>query len=141
MEQPVTREKWAKRVEQWKDRGLSAKEFVAETGINARSVVWWRWEFSNGDGAPKPRHRRRSREAAAVAITKSLAQSTMKFVELMAPVSRDGLEVILPSTIRVCVRPGLEAILQKRGVSIAQPPRDPRLPSPSGFLAGLTAGS
>jgi hypothetical protein len=105
MQQPATREKWAKRVEQWRDSGLSAKEFAAKTGLNARSLVWWRWEFSKSDATPKPRRRQRSREAAAVAITKS----TMQFVELMAPAARDGLEVILPSTIRVCVRPGFDA--------------------------------
>jgi transposase len=109
MQQAATREKWAKRVERWKDSGLSAKEFAAETGINARSLVWWRWEFSKGDTAPKQRRRRRSPEAAAVAITKPPARSPMKFVELMAPVSRDSLEVILPSTMRICVRPGFDA--------------------------------
>jgi hypothetical protein len=36
----------------------------------------------------------------AVAIAKPPTLSTMKFVEVTAPVSRDGLEVILPSTIR-----------------------------------------
>ena len=102
------REKWAKRVERWKDSGLSAKEFATETGINARSLSWWRWHLSKGEAAPKPRRRRRSREAAAVEMTKPPTLSTMKFVEMAAPFARDGLEVVLPSTIRICVRPGFD---------------------------------
>lgn len=120
MQRPATREKWAKRVERWRDSGLSAKEFAAKTGLNARSLVWWRWEFSKSDAAPKQRRRRRSREAAAVAITKSPAQPTIKFVELMAPVSRDGLELILSSTVRVCVRPGFDAATLSRLLDVLE---------------------
>ncbi len=38
MQDPAIREQWAKRVERWKDSGLTAKEFAAETGINAQSL-------------------------------------------------------------------------------------------------------
>jgi hypothetical protein len=107
--QEQVREKWAKRVERWKDSGLSAKEFEAESGINARSLAWWRWQLSKGDETPKPRRRRRSRKTSAVAITRPPALPTMKFVELTAPVTREGLEIVLPSTIRICVRPGFDA--------------------------------
>jgi hypothetical protein len=30
----ASRETWAKRVERWKDRGLTAKEYAAEVGIS-----------------------------------------------------------------------------------------------------------
>jgi len=33
----VSRDEWAKRVERWKDSGLTAKEFASEVGINPRS--------------------------------------------------------------------------------------------------------
>ena len=105
MQEPTVREQWAKRVERWKDSGLSAKEFAAETGINAQSLSWWRWQLSKGDAAPEPQRRRRSRTA----ITQPATVSPMKFVEMTAPVTVDKLEVVLPSTIRVCVRPGFDA--------------------------------
>ncbi len=35
----VGREEWAKRVERWRDGGLTAKEFAAELGINAGSFA------------------------------------------------------------------------------------------------------
>src|SRR6202035_3573711 len=108
MQEPGTREKWAKRVERWKETGLSAKEFAAETGFNARSLTWWRWHLSNGDAAPKRRRHRRSPDGS-VAITTPPALPPMKFVEVSAPVSREGLEVVLPSAVRICVRPGFDA--------------------------------
>jgi DNA-binding CsgD family transcriptional regulator len=37
----TARAEWAKRVERWKDSGLTAKEFAAELGINPRSLVFW----------------------------------------------------------------------------------------------------
>lgn len=36
---------WAKRVERWKDSGLTAKEFAAETGVNASTLSYWRWKL------------------------------------------------------------------------------------------------
>ncbi len=48
---PAVREAWAKRVERWKDSGLSAKEYAAETGLNAHSLSWWRWRLAGGQFA------------------------------------------------------------------------------------------
>ena len=36
----ATREMWAKRVERWADSELTAKEFAAEVGINAGTLVY-----------------------------------------------------------------------------------------------------
>ena len=36
---------WAKRVERWKDSGLTAKEFAAETGVNASTLAYWSWRL------------------------------------------------------------------------------------------------
>lgn len=119
-EEASGREKWAKRVERWKDSGLSGKEFAAETGINARSLSWWRWHLSKEEAGPKPRRRRRSREAPAVAMTKPPTLSTMKFVEMAAPLSGDSLEVVLPSMIRIGVRPGFDAVTLGRLLDVLE---------------------
>jgi hypothetical protein len=39
----VAREEWAKRVERWRDSGLSCAEFAAELGINPRTLTYWKW--------------------------------------------------------------------------------------------------
>lgn len=40
-----TRELWSKRVERWKDSGLSAREFSSEMGINPGTLSYWRWKL------------------------------------------------------------------------------------------------
>jgi transposase len=112
MKDPTIRHTWAKRVERWKDSGLSAKAFAAELGINARSLTWWRWQLSKVEGpetpTTEPRRRQRRSRGSTLAITKPTALSPMTFVEMTAPTISDALEVILPSTMRVCVRPGFD---------------------------------
>ena len=39
----VAREEWAKRVERWRDSGLSCAEFAGELGVNARTLTYWKW--------------------------------------------------------------------------------------------------
>jgi hypothetical protein len=48
-----TRDLWAKRVERWKDSGLTAKEFAAEMGINPQTLAYWRWRLK-AEEAEKP---------------------------------------------------------------------------------------
>jgi hypothetical protein len=54
-----TREEWAKRVERWGDSGLTAKEFAAETGINERTLTYWKWRLRPEAGRGERRSRRR----------------------------------------------------------------------------------
>jgi hypothetical protein len=56
-------EQWAKRIERWKDSGLSAKEFAAETGVNAGTLSYWRWKLTAAERV------RASDNAAAVQTT------------------------------------------------------------------------
>jgi hypothetical protein len=39
----VARQDWAKRVERWRDTGLSCAEFAAELGVNTRTLTCWKW--------------------------------------------------------------------------------------------------
>ena len=39
----VDREEWAKRVERWRDSGLTTAEFAAELGINPKTLTYWAW--------------------------------------------------------------------------------------------------
>ena len=44
-----TRSIWAKRVERWRDSGLTANEFAAELGINARTLSYWKYRLKKED--------------------------------------------------------------------------------------------
>lgn len=66
----ASRDEWRKRVDRWKDSGLTAKEFAAETGINAGTLQFWRYKLMRGTPASA---RRRARRAAA-SIVSSLVE-------------------------------------------------------------------
>lgn len=39
----VAREEWSKRIERWRESGLTSAEFAAELGINPRTLMYWKW--------------------------------------------------------------------------------------------------
>jgi hypothetical protein len=119
MQDPAIREQWAKRVQQWKDSGLPAKQFAADTGINAGSLAWWQWHLSKGAEVSKPRRRRRSQRTGK-AMTPAPTLSPMTFVEMTTSASLDKLEVILPSSIRICVRPDFDVVTLGRLLDVLE---------------------
>jgi transcriptional regulator with XRE-family HTH domain len=89
----VTREEWAKRVERWRDSGLSAAEFAAELGINARTLVYWKYilgKEARGERRVWPSRKARTLRAARKVFGKAPAPSVVApgLVEVHA-VSRD----------------------------------------------------
>lgn len=99
----VGREVWEKRVEQWRRSGKSASVFAAELGINPRSLKWWKWHLG-AESTPKPA----VRKSAALAPSPAPSLSPITFVEMTATVVADAIEVVLPSRVRVAVRPGFD---------------------------------
>src|SRR5438045_2476789 len=89
------RETWVKRIERWKDSGLSSKEYASEVGNSEPSLKWWKWKLAReAAGTTMPQQkRRRVVSAATPAVT---------FVEVpRTAVSRSSFELVLPSRIRV----------------------------------------
>jgi hypothetical protein len=41
-----SRETWSKRVERWIASGLTAKEFAAEVGVNAGTLMHWKYRLA-----------------------------------------------------------------------------------------------
>jgi hypothetical protein len=52
----TSRQEWAKRVQCWKDSGLTAHEFAAEIGVKADTLRHWSWQLNhearNSSGKP-----------------------------------------------------------------------------------------
>src|ERR1700691_5787790 len=105
-----SRETWAKRVERWRDSGLTAKEYAAAVGINAQSLAWWKWRLSSTAAAPKAALRPR-REARRLAPP---AAPPLTFVEMTAAVTAEPMEVVLPSSIRIRVPSAFDAAALSR---------------------------
>jgi hypothetical protein len=91
----VDRETWAKRVERWKDSGLSAAEFATEIGVTPKALSWWKWQLGKGEKRKATQRRPRARKVAL---------SPMTFVEMSAPARSDALELVLPGGVRILVR-------------------------------------
>jgi hypothetical protein len=55
-----SREEWRKRVERWKDSGLTAEQYASELGINARTLQFWKYKLAKPEptGARRPRRRK-----------------------------------------------------------------------------------
>ena len=73
------REVWAKRVERWRDSGLTLKEFATEIGVNANTLAGWRWRLGNEGGGAEASRMPRFLEIVAPAEDRerSAAPSTM----------------------------------------------------------------
>ena len=99
-----TRGAWAQRVERWRRSGLTADLFAEREGVNARTLVYWKWRLK--------------RDGAAGIATKSArpAGKRIAFVELVAPkpavspreTRSTAIEVVLPIGYRVRVAGGFE---------------------------------
>ncbi len=102
------REVWAKRIERWRDSGLTAKEFAAETGVNAKTLAYWRWQLAGGA--------RRAREKAP---------ATVRFVELATAATAPaeaaaGFEVVLVGGRVVRVPPRFDGAELSRLVQVLE---------------------
>ena len=112
-----SRETWAKRIERWKDSGLTAKEYAAELGINAHSLTWWRWRLSSTASAMPETGRRRRRARRPSPHT----AAPLTFVELPAGTAVEPFEVVLPSSLRVRVPSGFDASALRRLLDVLGP--------------------
>jgi hypothetical protein len=106
----VTRDEWAKRVERWKDNGLTAKEFASELGVNPRSLVFWKWQLGKAVAkAPK--------ESSAPATSRSTA--TLPLVELSAP-TLSHFELELAGGRRLTIPSTFDADALRRLISVLE---------------------
>jgi hypothetical protein len=108
---------WAKRVEQWKDSGLTAKEFAADTGIKASTLTYWKWRLgataslnppSERSTTSKRRgHARASRQRAARAVGAQHIPLVEVPIESVSPPARAAeslmLELVIGGTMTVRV--------------------------------------
>ena len=92
------REVWIKRVERWRDSGLSAKEFSEQAGVDSDRLRHWKWRLAREGVEPK-----------STSVEPARVSPPLAFVEVTppAPAREDAIiEVVAPSgfCIRVPVR-------------------------------------
>jgi hypothetical protein len=91
------REVWAKRIERWRDSGLSAREFADEVGVNPDRLRYWKWQLAKVSAA--------TADAPVVRAAKIVA---VPFVEVAPPAiaseaDAEAIEIVTPSGLRVRV--------------------------------------
>lgn len=122
----ANRAEWAKRVECWKDSGLSAKEYAAEIGVKPTTLSYWSWKLrsgtasvgSRGTGKPARRGARRRRVVADSAAP--------RFVELGPPqsvIAPPALDLVLRSGVVVRVAAGFDEATLTRVVRAVEAAR------------------
>jgi len=126
------RELWVKRVERWRDSGLSAKDFAAEIGVNAWTLAHWKWRLgAERRGKLPPSSKRASPafvEVAPVAVAQALtaprarkrAAAAPSLKEKTAPAAHEPLEVLLLNGLRIRVPVHFEAASLGRVVAVLQ---------------------
>lgn len=88
------REAWVKHVAAWRDSGLSARQFAARVGVNAKTLSFWKWKLEAEAGAATKR-------PAFVEVTDAVAA--------IAPGEGERLEVVCPGGRMVRVPAHFEA--------------------------------
>jgi len=92
-----TRDVWTKRVERWRDSGLTAQEFANEIGVKPDRLRHWKWQLA--------KERQSVSGTAAAASTPALAEKiAVPFVEVTAPTEskeHEPIEIVAPSGLRV----------------------------------------
>jgi hypothetical protein len=130
------RELWVKRVERWRDSGLSAKEFAAEIGVNAWTLAHWKWRLGAerrgklrpGSKKPCPPTAPAFVEVAPVAVAEALtappprrkAAAARPPQEREAPAEHEPLEVLLLNGLCIRVPVHFEAASLGRVVAALQ---------------------
>jgi transposase len=106
----TSRAEWAKRVERWRESGLSAKEYAAETGVKASTLSYWSWRLKASDEPEGGRSKAPEPVAARRKESRAADGATARFVELSATASAPtpALELVLSSGIRVRVTSGFD---------------------------------
>lgn len=105
---------WAEHIKRWKASGLTAKEYAAETGVNASSLSKWSWKLrarTGGGDQGSERGGEPGRKVAGKPVRRSDTRAAAAaFVEVPMVVTGEPaeLELVLGGDVSVRVRSGFD---------------------------------
>ena len=112
----TSRAEWQKRIERWRDSGLSAEQFAAELGVNVGTLRHWKYFLAKSDRggrAPKRAVGRRKPasfvEVASAAVSVAPAESTASF-----ELEIGGRRVRIPAQFEAEALSRLITVLERR---------------------------
>lgn len=114
MQPKTSAEEWQKRVERWRDSGLTADEFAAELGINAGTLKFWQYKLRKEKRITGGTRRRPARKPTA-------ATAAPAFVEVRSSYGDARFELELRDGRRVRVPEGFDAKALERLLAVLEP--------------------
>lgn len=114
------RDVWAKRVERWRDSGLTLKEFAAEIGVNANTLAGWRWRLSSREAVAPGAERRAPAFLEIVAPVEEREVEEEGGATVAAARGVDPLEIVLRSGHRVRVPAAFDEVALRRVVAVLE---------------------
>ena len=111
----VTREEWEKRVERWKESGLSLSQYAGEVGISPSALKWWKWRLESDANATPGKLRTRKYNRT---LPKKVP-GAVTFVELPLSGKRQPpIEIVLTSRVRIRVQANFEVATLERVLAV-----------------------
>ena len=92
----VEREEWAKRVERWRDSGLTTAEFATELGINPRTLTYWAWTLKREASGKKRIWSTKTQKPVATRkapVSRAAGVASLPFVEIKSRASHARFEL------------------------------------------------
>ena len=118
----TSRAEWQKRIERWRESGLTAEQFATELGINAGTLKYWKYRIGKDSTAglateQKPRRSKTPRAASLVEVhaatmiaSSSSSSSSSSFVLEL----REGRRLQIPSQFDAPALERLLSVLERR---------------------------
>ena len=107
----VNHDEWRKRVDRWRESGLTAKEFAAEMGINAGTLQFWKYKLKQR-GEPASRRRSRSATAAIVSSIVEVRPTTVSMETRFEIELGNGRRLRVPAVFEPGALKALLAVLE-----------------------------
>lgn len=88
---------WVRRVRRWKKSGLTAKDFAAREGVNAKTLSYWRWKLGTQPALEprKPQHPKTTRASFVEVVPEVAAKPVAAAGEVV--VERERIRVVCDS--------------------------------------------
>ena len=64
----TSRDEWRKRIERWRESGLTAEQYAAELGINAGTLKFWKYKLGRPETATAGRRQPKQPKGASVPL-------------------------------------------------------------------------
>lgn len=111
------REVWVRRIERWRESGLTAREFAAKHGFKAATLSHWSWrlgqEKSREAGPPVQPGRRSARVPSA-------PLAPLSFIEVSPALAEERFELELTDGRRLRIPSGFEATALQRLLGVLE---------------------